>query len=113
MTRMALGFGIPFPAFLNPVTNSFSSMAFMGEPCPRKRTGISAEISNASVILRKCCRFIAAPVIGRSARAWRNFLRFMNLLNGGNALLVRVVCNKPQQAMHVYKAIALPIESPH
>jgi len=41
MQRMADGAGIACAIFFQPEENSFFSIAFMGEPWPMKRTGIS------------------------------------------------------------------------
>jgi hypothetical protein len=43
---MALGAGISLATVLKPVTNSFSSMAFIGLPCPMKSTGIVSVLLN-------------------------------------------------------------------
>jgi hypothetical protein len=40
MHRMAVGFGMVWPMFFHPSVNSFSSIAFMGLPCPTNNTGI-------------------------------------------------------------------------
>jgi hypothetical protein len=39
---MACGGGSKAAASLKPFTKIFSSMAFIGLPCPKKRTGITA-----------------------------------------------------------------------
>ena len=54
----ALGLVISLPIFLNPATNSFSSMAFIGLPCPRNSTGIFSVLPKGEVILFSSFNFI-------------------------------------------------------
>jgi hypothetical protein len=42
MQRIAVGVGIVCDTFRKPATNSFSSMAFMGLPCPRNKAGMGS-----------------------------------------------------------------------
>src|SRR5690554_6826909 len=58
MHRMALGRTSSFPSFRNAVTNSFSSMAFIGLPWPRKSTGIFSVFAIWAVILFNSFNFI-------------------------------------------------------
>jgi hypothetical protein len=51
MQRTADGLGIDFTMFRNPLTNSFSSMAFIGLPCPRNSTGIVGVLLKGVVVL--------------------------------------------------------------
>jgi hypothetical protein len=51
MQRIALGFGMVAAMFRKPRTNSFSSIAFIGFPCPRNKAGICCEGAKASVIV--------------------------------------------------------------
>src|SRR5208337_787819 len=41
MQRMACGFGSSLPIAFHPLLNLFSSMAFIGLPCPTKSRGIT------------------------------------------------------------------------
>ena len=76
--RIALGLGIPFATFLNPVTNSFSSMAFIGLPWPRNNTGILSVLRKVDVILFSSFSFIEAAK-GVIAMDFRNCFLFIIL----------------------------------
>ena len=55
---IAFGLGISLEIFLNPCTKIFSSTAFIGEPCPRKRTGIFSVVLKPSEMLENSFKFI-------------------------------------------------------
>src|SRR6218665_2394285 len=55
---IAFGFGISLLIFRKPCTKIFSSMAFIGEPCPRNRTGIFCVVRKLSEMLERSLRFI-------------------------------------------------------
>src|SRR4051812_16774132 len=74
---IAFGFGIVLPMFLNPATNSFSSMAFIGLPWPRNSTGIFSVLLKGSVILFNAFSFIAARANGNTAIDFINCFLFM------------------------------------
>jgi hypothetical protein len=72
---MALGRGIVSPAFFQPSVNSFTSIAFIGLPCPTNKTGMRSVVLNFSVILSKSLGVIIAPAVVIAANACKNFLR--------------------------------------
>ena len=77
--RIARGLGNPAATDRKPCTNSFSSIAFIGLPCPRNSTGIFSVGANVSASAPNSPSFIAAAVIGRIASRLRNSERSMEL----------------------------------
>src|SRR5690554_2903658 len=55
---IALGLGRSRAIFRKPETNSFSSIAFIGLPWPKKSTGILTDEFHEEVILFKCFKSI-------------------------------------------------------
>src|SRR5690242_20496887 len=74
MQSMALGTGKAFAAVCQPLVNSFSSMAFIGLPCPTNNTGIVSVLPKGSTILCSAFNFIAAAVKGNKANDFRKSL---------------------------------------
>src|SRR5690606_1840950 len=76
MHKMAFGLGISLAIFRKPSTNSFSSMAFMGLPCPKNNTGIFSVLLMEAVSLFKVFNFIAVVVSGNKAINFKKSILF-------------------------------------
>src|SRR5690606_35420533 len=60
MHNIALGVGILCAIFGNPLTNSLSSIAFIGLPCPKNNTGIFSVSGKFSLALP---RAVSVPTV--------------------------------------------------
>lgn len=72
MHRIAAGFGSRPASCFHDLLNGLSSIAFIGLPCPTKRTGILADAGRLSLILRNPLREI---MVNAPMELPMNFLR--------------------------------------
>jgi hypothetical protein len=79
--NIAFGTGRVFAVSLQPFTKMFSSMAFIGLPCPTNSTGMMSVLTGDEDTELISSNFIIIPVIGKCDIVVKKVLRFITCLS--------------------------------